>query len=65
MAERPRNNRGGHRPGAGRPARGHTEILHMRITPEQKQWLAQRASENGRTVTDEVIAALSKQGLPS
>lgn len=56
---------GGARPGAGRPSTGRTgEILHMRITPEQKRWLAETAARNAQTITEYVLSALRGDGMP-
>lgn len=57
---------GGARPGAGRPRTGRTgEILHMRISPEQKRWLTETAARNDQTITEYVLAALRSDGMPT
>jgi hypothetical protein len=55
---------GGKRSGAGRPSSGKTVWLQLRLTPAQKAWLDDQATQGDTTVTAWAVSGWVAKGMP-
>jgi hypothetical protein len=56
--------KGGARPGAGRPNKGKRVTVHVKLRPDQHQWLRDQVALVGGAAQDYIVTVLLGNGMP-